>query len=265
LFWSHAINRARPNKFALEWAAVKELLSFGKWIFVSTALMFLASQADRFLLGKFFSMAWFGVYNIAVNLAELPKQVIQRLNGKVIYPLITKYAHLSHEELRGKIRAARWRLLLALAALLAFFGSAGDIVIHILYDQRYRSAAWILPLLAFGMWPLILLSTIEGSLLAIGKSKYAAMGNLAKFLYMIIVLPLAHRFGGETAVILAIALNDIPSYIILNIALAKERLSLLRQDAALTVLLIGMTAFWFALRLIAGLGIPGMSPLFANR
>jgi len=260
--WSHAINTSHPNRFTLERKAVKELLSFGKWILLSTALMFLATQADRLILGRLFTMSWFGIYSVAASLAELPKQVIGKLNAKVIYPLITTYSHLAHEELRDKMGKSRWRLLLGLSILLAFFGCFGDIVIFILYDQRYRAASWILPLLAFGMWPLILISTIEGSLLAIGKSKYAAMANLAKFIYMVVALPLAHKLGGEVAIILVIALNDVPSYIILNIGLLKERLSLLKQDAIITLILVVMSMVLLGFRMLVGIGLPGNTQLF---
>jgi O-antigen/teichoic acid export membrane protein len=260
--WSHAINTDHPNRLTLEKESIRELLGFGKWIMVSTAMMFLASQADRLMLGKLFSMTLFGVYSIALALAELPKQVISRLNGKVIYPLITKYSHLTHEELLKKMKIPRFRLLLALAILLACFGTFSDIAIYILYDRRYQDAAWILPMLAFGMWPLLLISTIEGSLLAIGKPKYAATGNLAKFIYMITVLPLSFRIGGQFGAVLAIALNDLPSYAIISVGLTRERLSLLKQDLVLTLVLVLATALLMALRVVTGMGVPGHSMLF---
>jgi len=134
--WSHSLNRKHPNKLALDKDAAKELLGFGKWIMLSTAMTFLATQADRFMLGKLFSMSWFGVYSIALTLAELPKQVINRLNSKVVFPLISKYSELSHEELRSKMKKPRWWLLLGFAGALAFFGCFGDLAVQLLYDQR---------------------------------------------------------------------------------------------------------------------------------
>ncbi len=255
--WSHVLNKETPNRLVLEKTSVSELLNFGKWIMLSTALMFLASQADRFMLGKLFSMTWLGVYGIAVNLAELPKQVLNRLNGKVIYPLIVKYADLSRDELRLRIQKARGGLLLAVTALLAVFGSFGDVAINILYDARYQAASWILPMLVFGMWPLILLSTVEGSLLAIGRPMYATLGNLAKFVYMVIFIPLSYRLGGAFGVIVAIAFNDLPSYLIISAGLVRERLSLIRQDLFLTAALVLFTGLLFAIRYLFGMGLPG--------
>ena len=60
----------------LEWneEAGRAMLHFGKWIFVSTMLTFLASQSDRLIFGKLVDMKLLGVYNIAVILATLPAQ-----------------------------------------------------------------------------------------------------------------------------------------------------------------------------------------------
>jgi len=231
---------------------------------IPTAMTFLASQCTRFLLGKLFSMTWFGVYSISVNLAELPKQVLNRLSGKVLFPLISKYAHYPRKELREKIGAPRRKMLLVLALCLAVFGCFGDMAVRILFDQRYEAGAWILPLLAFGMWPLLLISTIDVSLLSLGKPKYLAMGSFVKFVYMVVFIPLSFKIGGEFGAILAVALNDIPSYIIINYGLAKEKLSLLKQDALTTLVLLAASGVLLALRMLFGMGLPGESAFFLN-
>jgi O-antigen/teichoic acid export membrane protein len=101
--WSHFLNRENPNRFRLERESVRELLGFGKWILLSTAMMFLATQADRLLLGKLFDMTLFGVYGIAVTFAEMPKKVISHVSNRVIFPAISKIADLPRRELRAKI------------------------------------------------------------------------------------------------------------------------------------------------------------------
>jgi O-antigen/teichoic acid export membrane protein len=256
--WSHAINGAQPNKWQLERESVRELLSFGKWILLSTAMMFLATQADRIILGKFFTMAWFGVYSIAVTLAELPKQIVSRLSAKVLFPLISKYSHYPREELRERIRVPRRKILFVLALLLALFACFGDVIIRILYDQRYKEAEWILPLLAIGMWPLLLISTIDSVLLSIGKPNFSAMGNFTKFVYMVIMMPLACIHWGQFGAIVVVALNDIPSYIIINFGLSKEKLSLRKQDLSSTCILIAAVGILLLVRVLIGLPFPGL-------
>jgi hypothetical protein len=43
----------------------------------------------------------------------------------------------------------------------------------LLYDNRYQAAAWMLPILALGIWPRLLCATIDSSLIALGKMQYS--------------------------------------------------------------------------------------------
>jgi O-antigen/teichoic acid export membrane protein len=204
-----------------------------------------------------FPMGWFGVYSVAITFAELPRSIISRLSQKVVFPLVSQFSSYPRDELREKIRVPRGKILPWVAVGLAFFGSFSDIAIRILYDTRYDAAAWMLPMLAFGMWPIMLLSTIDTCLLSIGNPRYMAYGNLAKFAYMLVAIPLLVKLWGAKGAILAVALNDIPSYIITNYGLRKERLSFLRQDAWATAIVLGATAVLLGARLALGFGFPG--------
>ena len=257
VYWSHKINTLTRHKFVLEKEAVKEILGFGKWILLSTALMFLATQLDRLMLGKFFSMAFFGIYNIALIFSELPRKIIEKVSGDIIFPLISKFNHLPNDELREKIRSPRSKLLLILAVTLPFFACSGDFIIKILYDERYLNAAWMLPMLAFGMWPLILIATIDRSLISVGKPMYLTLGNLVKVVYMTVAIPLFFHFFSNAGAVLAVVLNDIGMYTVINIALRKEKLSLFWQDMYATVVMLATSAVLIGIRIIAGLGIPG--------
>ena len=64
-------------KNRLEWdrSAFRDLFSFGKWLFLSTAAFFLGEQADRLVLGKLLSFQMLGIYGVAANLADMPRQV----------------------------------------------------------------------------------------------------------------------------------------------------------------------------------------------
>ncbi len=70
--------------------------------------------------------------------------------------------------------------------------------------------------------------------------------------------PLFFFFGGNFGAILAVALKDIPVYILVNIGLKKENLSMIRQDAWATVLLLSLIALGIGVRLLLDLGIPGL-------
>jgi len=254
--WSLHLPNNSGTGFKLEKTAAHELISFGKWIFISTAMMFLATQADRILLGKIFPLALFGVYNIAAMFAELPKEVMDSVGNRVLFPLISQFNHLPRNELRDKIKNKRKYLLLPLILLIAVLVCSGDFLIRFLYDKRYEQAAWMLPMLALGIWPFVLHLTVNRSLYAIGKPKFMALGDMIKFVYMVISLPLFYSFGGYFGAVLAVVLREIPVYIVVNIGLSREKLSLIKQDAWATLLLFVLITLGIWFRLFLNLGIP---------
>lgn len=254
--WSHRLEPETSNWFAWDKDSVKEIMSFGTWIFVSTMMTFLASQADRLILGRLFTLQLLGVYTIAFTFADLPRQVVKRISQQVMFPVISKYADLERSSLRAKILQKRKFLLMGLAVMVTILASFGDIIIEILYDERYRQAGWMLPILAVGLWPLLLSATIDRALYAIGNPKAVAFGHFLKFLYMVILLPAGNELFGVVGAITVIAFNDLPSYCAVNYGLWQEKLTCFRQDIQATTLLLGLLFLVCLGRYSLGFGLP---------
>lgn len=254
--WSHRLEPETSNGFAWDKTAVQEILSFGTWIFVSTIMTFLASQADRLMLGRLFPLELLGIYTIAFTFADLPRQVVQQISQKVMFPVISKYANIERSELRIKILEKRKLMLYGLIGLVVFLAGFGDLIIALLYDERYQQAGWMLPILAVGLWPLLLSATIDRSLYAIGNPKPVAFGNCLKFIYMIILLPLGNELFGVLGAIIVIAFNDLPNYLAVNYGLWQEKLTCFKQDIEMTVIMLGLLFLVCLGRYYLGFGLP---------
>ncbi|MEG4216146.1 oligosaccharide flippase family protein [Microcoleus sp. Pol14C6] len=263
LVWSHFLIPGKSNRFAWDKEAVKEIFSYGKWIFLSTILFFLCSQADRLILGKIFTLTLLGIYGIAFTLGDMPRQVIIAISGRVIFPSISMLATLPREELRAKILNNRKLILIPLAVGLAIFVSFGDQLILILYRKEYAAASWMMPILALGIWHTTLHNMMGSCLLAVGKSQYAAMGNLLTFVNLCITIPLGYHLKGNLGAVIAVALGDLPTYAVTNYGLWKEGLTCFWQDIQLTGLFIGVlaTLIWCRVAFDFGLPIDKISPM----
>ena len=263
MFWSHRLGQPYANRFAWEPDALKELRSFGQWIFISTAMTFLASQTDRLILGRLFTLNLLGVYTIAFTLSDLPQAVLQSVSANIIFPVIAQQSHLPRPELRQKLLQKRWLLVVGMALGLAVLAGFGDRLILLLYDDRYVLAAWMLPILALGNWPRMLPLTTAPVLIALGHPLYGAVGNFLKFIYMLVLLPLGFATMGPLGAILVIALNDVPFYLAISYGLQREGLSTLKQDLQGTALLIGAVSAILLMRSRLGMGSPlSLIPLF---
>jgi O-antigen/teichoic acid export membrane protein len=256
MVWSHFFIPGQHSRFRWDKTAVQEIFSFGKWIFISTALTFLAGQADRMILGKIFSLEMLGVYAIALTLSDVPRQMVSGLSSKIIFPTLSRLVHLPRPEFQRQILSTRKRFLMFLALGLAIMAAFGDLLILFLYDKRYEQAAWMLPLLAIGVWPNMLSQTIDQALYAIGKPSYASVGNLFRFLYNVIGIPLGFAQFGIMGAIIVVALNDVPFYVVIAFGLVREGLSSLNQDVKATLIFVGLLAILVYGRWLLGFGLP---------
>lgn len=256
LVWSYRLIPDTSNHFLWDKEATKELFSFGKWIFLSTAVTFFAEQADRLIFGKLLSLEMLGVYGIALTLADLPRSVTSALNGKVIFPTISKLADLPRAVIRVKLNHNRKLVLIPIIFGLAILVCFGDILIKVLYDDRYIEAAWMMPILTLGIWPRILCNTNEPALFAIGKPQYPTLANFSRFLWTSLGVLIGYHFFKLPGAIIAVALNDLLYYLALNYGLWREGLSGLRQDLITTLLLIALLAIVLTCRFYLGFGLP---------
>ena len=256
LVWSYRLIPNFSNRFAWDKEAAKELLSFGKWIFLSTAVTFFAEQADRLIFGKLLSFELLGIYGIAMTFADLPRSVTMAINGKVIFPAISRFADLPRKELRAKLNHNRKPILLGLAVGLAFLVSFGDVLVKVLYDKRYWDAAWMLPILALGIWPRLVCNTNEPSLFAISKPQYSTFANFTRFLCTSLGVWLGYSLIKVPGAIIAVALNDLLYYLAINYGLWREGLGGLKQDILATALLLGVLAVLLMGRFALGFGLP---------
>ena len=254
--WTHFLVPGQSNRFCWEKTAANELMYFGKWVFLSTALCFLAGQTDRMILGKIFSLELLGIYAIALTLSDVPRQMVGALCGKIIFPTLSRLVFMPRPEFRYHLLKTRKRILMLLALCLVILASFGDLLILFFYDKRYVQAAWMLPVLVTGVWFNVLSQTMDQALNAIGKLSYAAMGHFLRFFYNLISIPLCYSYYGVPGAIIAVALNDLPYYFAIAFGVFREGLSSIRQDIYLTLLLIGLLSGLIYVRCLMGFGLP---------
>jgi O-antigen/teichoic acid export membrane protein len=256
---SHFLIPGYRNRFAWDKETVRELLSFGKWIFASTALAFLASQSDRLVLGKLVSMTTLGLYGIGFALADIPRQVIMAFRGYVGLPFVSGFSRLPRFEFRAVVLRYRRLVLLVSAVLLALGVNFSDLFLIHVYDKRYHAAAWIVPILALGLWHTILYSTSSPCLTMLGKVSYNVYGYILTAAVLLLAVPATFHIWGLIGAVWIISFSDFPVYLCNLIGLWREQLSTFKQDLELTLTFGACTLGLFFLR--AFIGFPWSHPV----
>jgi O-antigen/teichoic acid export membrane protein len=236
------------NRFCLDRESLREIVGFGKWIFVGTAFFFFATQSDKLILGKCVTMTELGLYGLAFQISDIPRSVINAFSNRVGYPFVSKIIHLPLQEFRTQYLRYRLYVLLVGAFLLSAMVIWGNLLILGLYPLRYADAAWMIPVLALGLWHTLLYTTTMPVLFSLGKSSYNAAGNAVYCVAMLGGIPLGfHLFGMQGAVI-AVAAGDLPLYLVTQYGAVREGVRPLWQDLQLTGVFLALLGVDYMLR-----------------
>lgn len=241
------------HKFRINKLYAGQILAFGKWVFLSSIVYFLAMNFDRLYMAKTLALATVGIYSIARTLSDVLNALIARIGSIVIFPMIAA-SNLSRQHLRARLLVTRPRVLFGAAIGVSMFISISDVLITILYDERYHAAKAMLPVLSAGVWFSILCTINESVLLGIGRPVYSAMANITKLVWLIVGLPIAVSYIGIAGAVLVIALADAVRYVPLWLAQKREHLSFARHDIMITLALAGMVVLWRSILWSMGIG-----------
>lgn len=209
---SHTVLPGVKNRFLWDREAARKLIRFGRWIFISTILTYVADKSDRLILGATMAIATLGVYNVAAFMAQAIQDGLFILAQKVLLPLYARLAEVDAGGLRARILRVRATLLLLTLPPLTVLVVFPDQVLRALYDDRYRDGAWMLQALAAGSLVGCLGVTATPVLLARGDS-FRHMAVLAwRTLTLMVGLSWANARWGVEGQVAAIALNPVLGY-----------------------------------------------------
>ena len=235
---SYWLIRDRWHKFRLEPAAARELLHFGGWVFVSTACGFLAAQSDQLVIGRVELLDTLGVYRVASQLAALPAQFIAALCAQLVFPL---YSRMFREDTGTGIAGIHRTLGLVSGWLVSGLIVAGPTFIECLYRGKYQDAAGYVRLLAAAAWFTMLQSTGEAVLLAHGKARLMAYGQVIKLAALIPLMNYGYQWHGLIGLVIGYGLAEVVRYVAIAVAVRSLGQPLAWDDLWLTVL-IAVTA-----------------------
>ena len=168
---SHLCLPGPPNRFGWEPEARRELVRFGRWIFLSTVCGFMLAQGDKVVLGKFLSLDMLGIYNIGYFLASFPLLLGNALTGRMVIPLYRAQPPGASRANFERLRRMRCAMTGGVVALLAAMAFAGVPLVHLLYDSRFALAGPIVVLIAAAQIPQAIGLTYDYAALAAGESR----------------------------------------------------------------------------------------------
>jgi O-antigen/teichoic acid export membrane protein len=147
---SHTWLRGLSNRLDWDRTATGHLLSFGRWIFLSSAVTFFAGEGNRLLLGTLLDVRQLSFFTLASTMNLMFYQAMQHLSSKVLFPAYSEIVRTQPAQMRQALIRARLALVLPSWLLAVGFIFFGDSLMQFLYDPRYHDSGSMLQILALG-------------------------------------------------------------------------------------------------------------------
>ncbi|MHC8380279.1 oligosaccharide flippase family protein [Pseudomonas sp. LB3P14] len=228
------------NRLQWERSALDELVGFGRWILLSSAVGVLAMYGDRVWFGGSMTAGELGVYSIAVLILGAVQLALQKIVGAVALPAFSE-ATRTKDTVRLHALYYRLKLMLDLACLFlcGLFWTGSPLLISILYDERYAQAGNMMAILSLSFFTMRYMLANQ-VWIALGHTKYQAMDNIIRVVSLWVLLPLLLAIGGVKYAIWGAALYTFPTLILVFYVNCRLGLfSLKRELVVLPMLAVG--------------------------
>jgi O-antigen/teichoic acid export membrane protein len=241
-----------PNalrKPAFDRQYITDLWRFARFVTGSSIITLLLMQSDKLVLARLMPLDHFGFYMLAGNLAAAPLAFTSAYASRVLYPRYSQAWRDGVPDLRKLFYAQR-----RLPSLLYSFAAGGligsaPLIIAILYDPRYATAATYLQVLSVSSLFALTSNSSNEALTATGHIQVTFQANIAKFIWFGIAGPVGFAFGGILGLVVAVGLMDVPPVLFKWFRMHRAGLLDLRQEllflaAGIPGMAIGAAGYW---------------------
>jgi O-antigen/teichoic acid export membrane protein len=233
---SHVVQPGRANRIRFDRNDVREVLDFGRWVLGSSAVYFAGRQGDRLLLAHYLGFESLGLYSLAIGLSDAIGGVVERISHNVIYPMLSRSRSSDRTEFRRTYYRMRLYLDFVAQPLLGALFVLGQLIVDLIWDDRYSAAGWMVEALSIKIAMNCALSPCDRCLLALGNAQITFYRSCAQALWISIAIPIAHAIDGVNGIVVAASLRELPVAAVLWPAFRRTGMLSLRRELVPIVL-----------------------------
>lgn len=244
---SHLFMEGPTMRFEWNREIADRLWKFGKWIMASSALSFVARNADKFVLGGLLGSATFGLYVIAQVWIDSVRQVVGQLSNGLGFPVVAEASRTRPDEMPRLYRRFQYRIDAICVGAFVLGVLGGPALISLLYTDSYHEAGRYLQLMAF-MLLVLRFNTLGSLVLNAGNSRAMLITAVLRAVASISLMFLGYQYFGVEGAILGVAaapLASLPYVLGLVRPILGARETRIDVVWGIVVLALIIAAFWW--------------------
>lgn len=210
----------RNNSFLFEKKYIDEILSFGKWIFLSSIFGFFASQGDRLIGAGITSAETIGLYVIAYQITNIFIMVFRQIIKRSIYPLLSRKKEIDIKN----IEIYRLRLYFLILSILSIIilNASIEYFFSFLYKERFFSASIYVKILSLQLISMNYY-ILNNKVLSEGRSKLYSMSIMVRSFIQVFSIYYCVQYFGDSGIAYSVLISALSSQLFLVLNLIKNR------------------------------------------
>ncbi len=208
---SHWYLPGKTSRPCWDASCAREIVGFGKWIFVSSVIGFLAAHGEKLILGASLSTASFGIFSIASTLLLAIMGVYGSLNAHVIFSALSESLRTDSQTAARVYTRVQQLADVFLGVMAGGIFMSGHWAVQWFYDPRYQQAGWMFQWLGLGMLA-VRHQVVEQLMFAKGQPVWVSASNALRALSLLVLVPAGYAWGGEQGAIAAVVLSQFVSW-----------------------------------------------------
>lgn len=221
------------SRFCWDRDTVREIIGFGKWIFVASIFGYISTRSDVMIMGFWLSMDDLGRYSIAAIFASIVVMLANSLSNKVLHPHFKQVLERT-ESLVGLYRL-RKKLNIGFAFMCCCLAIGGDLIIRLLYDERYWAAGWMLQILALGKIGTFLTATLRPLLLSRSDSFGVMLHQITYSTLLLVGIVVGALWRGAEGVIIVYAMIPLICHPVTMAIARRHKFHCVRADSTTAI------------------------------
>lgn len=227
---SYALGGPFRPRFSLDRAVCRELFQIARFVMPSSMLTMAISQFDKIIFLRLFDLTLLGLYGLAANVIQAVDSIIVTLTQNVLTPQLAEAFRRDRSSATRVYYRENARLHAFVLLLPAAVGGAAPLIVEVLFDPRYASAALILQAFALRSVLLAFYSSSENLLVASGHNHIGLMGNVLRAVWLMPGVLIGYRLFGFHGFLVMAVLYNVPGLCYYYWLQAREGLVVARYE-----------------------------------
>ncbi len=192
----HWVLRGHSHRFRFDRDVALSILSFGRWVFLSTVVTFAGGEGLRAVQARMLTLSDFGVLSIAYSISVIATELPTKLTGTIGLPALSEALKDSHERLAFVLTALRKRMIYLTVPTVIIAAVVSEPLVTLLYDRRYHDAGYYAALLALSNAVAVIFSGYSTAILAMGRGRDFFIANTFLAMSRLMCVFLGYQISG---------------------------------------------------------------------